>query len=174
MAHVEIDPPGVHQKSAIPRRLVVPAMMQVQHALTLNLKDVVADLMSEPGGRMVGAILMNEKTVFGLQPENAVQHGITIMRLGRPSARAGPVRPAPRRDILRSPAGCGPARHTQRFSPRPFYEARHTGLRHRWMPSRPVTPSHGRCRLQEPALAIGPPTPKPEERLPRPARERDP
>ena len=39
MAHVEIDPPGVHQKPAIPWRLVVPAMMQVQHALTLNLED---------------------------------------------------------------------------------------------------------------------------------------
>ena len=104
MAHVEIDPPSIHQKSAIPRRLVVPAMMQVEHALTLNLKDVVADLVSEPGGRMVGAILMNEETVFGLQPENAVQHGIRITRLGRPSARADPVRPAPRRDISRSPA----------------------------------------------------------------------
>jgi hypothetical protein len=47
-------------------------MMQIQHALTLNLEDMVADLVSEPGGRMVGAILMNEETVFGLQPENAV------------------------------------------------------------------------------------------------------
>ena len=70
-------------------------------ALTLNLKDVVADLVSEPGGRMLGAILMNEETVFGLQPKNAVQHGVRIMRLGLPSARAGPVRPTRWRPCVR-------------------------------------------------------------------------
>ena len=56
-------------------------MVQIQYTLTLDAKDVVADLVSKPGGGMIGAVLMNEETVFGLQAENAVQHDVRITRL---------------------------------------------------------------------------------------------
>ena len=38
MAHVEIDAPGIGEKSAVPGRFIVPAMMQVEHAAPLDLK----------------------------------------------------------------------------------------------------------------------------------------
>ena len=69
MPHVEIDPPGIDEKPAIAGWLVVASMMQIQHALSLNLEDVVADPVSEPGGRMFGAILMNERPYSVSKPK---------------------------------------------------------------------------------------------------------
>lgn len=56
------------------------AMMQIHDAVTLHVKNMVANLVGEPGGRMVRAILVNEKTVLSLEPENAVQHGVRTMK----------------------------------------------------------------------------------------------
>jgi hypothetical protein len=56
-------------------------MMQIHDTVTLDLEKMVPNLVGEPGGGMVGAILMNEKTVLGLEPENAVQHGVRTMKL---------------------------------------------------------------------------------------------
>jgi hypothetical protein len=50
----------------------MPTMVAIQHSLALNVENVVSELVSKPGGGMIGAILVNEETVFGLQPENAV------------------------------------------------------------------------------------------------------
>src|SRR5689334_1008219 len=110
MPHVQIDSSGVHQKAAVAGRLVVTTMMQIQYTVTLSMKDMVADLVGKRGGRVVGAILMHDETVFGLQPEDPVQHKVRTMRLGCPWARAGPIPPARRRDTLRIPAGCDPTR----------------------------------------------------------------
>jgi hypothetical protein len=49
MPHVEINPSGIRQEPAVPRRFVVPAMMQIQHALPLNVEDMITDLVREPG-----------------------------------------------------------------------------------------------------------------------------
>jgi hypothetical protein len=49
MPHVEINPSGIRQETAVPRRLIVPAMMQIQHALPLNVEDMITDLVREPG-----------------------------------------------------------------------------------------------------------------------------
>src|SRR5688572_20828031 len=74
MAHVQINPSGIAQESPIPRRLVMPAVMEIEHTLPLNPEHMVADLMREPGRRMVRAVLMDEESVLGFQSENAVQH----------------------------------------------------------------------------------------------------
>jgi hypothetical protein len=50
MPHVEINPSAIRQETAVPRRLVVPAMMQIQHALPLNVENMITDLVREPGG----------------------------------------------------------------------------------------------------------------------------
>ena len=80
MPHVQIDPPRIRQEAAVSRGFVVPAMMHIQHALTLDIENMISNLVSEPGGRMVRTIVMNEKTVLGLQAEDAVQHGVTAVR----------------------------------------------------------------------------------------------
>ena len=74
MAHVQINPSGIAQESPIPRRLVMPAVMEIEHTLPLNPEHMVADLMREPGRRMVRTVLMDEESVLGFQSENAVQH----------------------------------------------------------------------------------------------------
>jgi hypothetical protein len=81
MPHVKVDSACVFDEPAVPRRFVMPPMMQIHDTVTLDLEKMVPNLVGEPGGGMVGAILMNEKTVLGLEPENAVQHGVRTMKL---------------------------------------------------------------------------------------------
>jgi hypothetical protein len=40
-------------------------VMEIEHTLPLNPKHMIADLMREPGGRVVGTVLLNEKSVLG-------------------------------------------------------------------------------------------------------------
>jgi hypothetical protein len=51
------------------------SMVEIEHAATLNTKDVIPDLVGEPRRRMIRPILMDHKSVFGLQAEDAVEHG---------------------------------------------------------------------------------------------------
>jgi hypothetical protein len=74
MAHVQIHTPGVRQKSSVAGRFIVPSMVQIEDASPLNVKEMVSDLVGEPGGGMVGPLLIHQKPVFGFKPENTVQH----------------------------------------------------------------------------------------------------
>ena len=74
MPHVEIHSAGIREKAPVPRRLVVPAMMQVQYASMLSVKNVVADLVGKPRRRMIGPILIDEESVLRFKPKDAIQH----------------------------------------------------------------------------------------------------
>lgn len=74
MSHVQIDPTGIGQKSTVAGWFVVSAMMQVQHAALLHLKDMIAETMGDPRGRVFGPILIDQEPVFGFQSKNLIQH----------------------------------------------------------------------------------------------------
>jgi hypothetical protein len=46
--HVEIHPPGIREKASVPRRLIVSAMVQVEHPPMLGMKKVITDLVGKP------------------------------------------------------------------------------------------------------------------------------
>src|SRR5215471_2157413 len=50
MPHVEIDTTRIRQEPAVAGRFVMSPMMQVKHALPLDMKQIIADLVREPGG----------------------------------------------------------------------------------------------------------------------------
>jgi hypothetical protein len=74
VAHIEIDAAGIGQKPSIPGRLIVSALVAIQHTSSLNAKDMVTQTMSDPCRRVLRAVLVNEQTIFGFQPKNAIQH----------------------------------------------------------------------------------------------------
>ena len=81
MTHVQVDPPGVRQESPVARRLVVAPVMQIQHAALLSVEDVVANAVRDPRRGVLGAVLMDQKTVFGFEAEDLVEHGIPLIVL---------------------------------------------------------------------------------------------
>jgi hypothetical protein len=60
MPHVHIDPSGVGQKTPIARRLIVATVMKVEHASSLNMEQMIPNLLSEPSRRRIGAIFVYE------------------------------------------------------------------------------------------------------------------
>src|SRR5512134_1047914 len=118
---------------------------------------------------MVGTILVNKETILGLQPENAVQHGVRRARFERLWARAGPAHPASRHDTSRIPVGYGPAQRTRWFFPRPFHGYAHRDLSDRQTKHPPGLRALPRLPSRRPGAAIGLPTPRFEARLQRPA-----
>jgi hypothetical protein len=59
VSHVEVDPAGVSQKSAVSRRLIVASMVKIQHPTALDMEDVIAKFVRKPGGRMIRPLLLD-------------------------------------------------------------------------------------------------------------------
>ncbi len=50
------------------------ALVAIQDATALNAKDMVTQTMGNPCRRVLRAVLVNEQTIFGFKPKNAIQH----------------------------------------------------------------------------------------------------
>ena len=74
MPHVEIHAPGVGEKSPVARRFIMSAVVEVEHAPPLDMKEMIANLVGKPCRRVIGPILIDEESVFRFKPENTVQH----------------------------------------------------------------------------------------------------
>ena len=87
MSHIEIHTPSVGEKSPVAGRFIVSSVMQVEHASSLNVKEMVSNLVGKPGGGMVRPVLIHQESVFGFESENTVQHLNSPQRIEVPSAR---------------------------------------------------------------------------------------
>src|SRR4029078_5363699 len=74
MPHVEVHTPGVREKSSVAGWFIMSPVVQIQHTTPLNMKEMVANLMGKPGGRMIRLVLIHQESVFGFKSENTVQH----------------------------------------------------------------------------------------------------
>ncbi len=53
------------------------AMVEIQHSSTLNLEQMISDLMGKPGWGTIRSILVDQEPVLGLQTKNSMQHMFT-------------------------------------------------------------------------------------------------
>jgi len=88
MPHVEVHTPGVREKSSVAGGFIVSPVVQIEHTTPLNVKEMVANLVGEPGGGMIRLVLIHQESVFGFQSENTVQHLNSPRRIEAPSAGA--------------------------------------------------------------------------------------
>ena len=72
MPHVQIDSSGIGKESSIAGRLIMPAMVQIQHTSPLDLEQMVTNLMGKPCRRMVRSVLMDQEPVFSLQTKDTI------------------------------------------------------------------------------------------------------
>jgi hypothetical protein len=72
MPHVEVHAPGVGEKSSVAGGFIVTTMVQIKDASSLNVKEMVSNLVGEPGGGMIGPVLIHQESVFGFESENTV------------------------------------------------------------------------------------------------------
>lgn len=77
MSHIQVDPAAVRDKSPISRRLIMAAMVEIQHASTLNLEQMISDVMGKPGWGMVRPVLVDQEPILGFQTKNSMQHILT-------------------------------------------------------------------------------------------------
>src|SRR6185312_10089858 len=85
MPHIKVDTPRIGEESPIAGRLIMPAMVQIQHTSPLDLEEMVTDLMGKPCRRMVRPILVDQESVFSLQTKDTIQHEITRVMGSDPS-----------------------------------------------------------------------------------------
>ena len=93
MSHVKIHAPGIGEKSPVARRLIMSPVVEIKDAATLDVKEVVSNLVGKPGRGMIGLILIHQESVFGFKSENTVQHLNAPRRIEASSA--GDVRDLP-------------------------------------------------------------------------------
>ena len=93
MSHIEVHAPGIGEKSSVARRFIVSSVVQIEHTSTLDMKEMVSNLVSKPGGGMIRLVLIDQESVFGFKPENTVQHFSSPRWIETPSA--GDVRDLP-------------------------------------------------------------------------------
>jgi len=74
MSHIEVDASGVGEKSSVAWRFIMPSVVQIKHAASLNVKEMVSNLVGIPCRGMVGPIMIHQESVFGFKSENTVQH----------------------------------------------------------------------------------------------------
>ena len=86
MPHVEVHAPGVGEKSSVARGFIMTPVVQIEDASPLNVKEMVSDLVREPGRGMIGMLLIDQESVFGFKSENTVQHLSSPRRTEAPSA----------------------------------------------------------------------------------------
>jgi len=86
MPHVEVHTPGVREKSSVAGWFIVSPVVQIEHTTPLNVKEMVANLVGEPGGGMIRLVLIHQESVFGFKSENTVQHLNSPRRIEVPSA----------------------------------------------------------------------------------------
>ena len=86
MSHVEVHAPGVGEKSPVARRFIMPAMVQIENATPLDVKEMVSNLVGKPSGRMIGLVLIHQEAIFGFKSKNTVQHLSSPRRIEATSA----------------------------------------------------------------------------------------
>jgi hypothetical protein len=86
MSHIEVHAPGVREKSSIARRFIVSPVVKIEDASTLNVEEMVSNLVREPGRGMIGPLLIHQESVFGFESENTVQHLSSPQRIEAPLA----------------------------------------------------------------------------------------
>lgn len=74
MPHIEVDTARIGQKSPVARRLVMTTMVKIEDSSPFDMKNVVANTLRHPGGRMVGTILVHQEAVFRFKSEDTIQH----------------------------------------------------------------------------------------------------
>lgn len=50
------------------------AMVEIQQASTLNLEQMISDVMGKPGWGMVRPVLVDQEPILGFQTKNSMQH----------------------------------------------------------------------------------------------------
>ncbi len=76
MTHVEVDAPAIHQKTAVARRFVVGAVVQIEHTLFF-VEDMVFDPDRNVDGSVLEILFLDQQTVLGLNSVNAAFHDFT-------------------------------------------------------------------------------------------------
>jgi hypothetical protein len=94
MPHVEVHAPGVGEKSSVAGGFIMSPVVQIKHAAPLNAKEMVSNFVGEPGRRMIGSVLIHQKSVFGFKPEYTVQHLNLPRRIEAPPAEGAKDLPA--------------------------------------------------------------------------------
>lgn len=74
MAHVQIDAARVGEESAVARRLIMAAVVQIKDTAPLNVEYLIANAMGEPGGGMFGLVLIDQQAIFSFEPEDPIEH----------------------------------------------------------------------------------------------------
>ena len=69
--HVDVEPPAIQQKAAVSRRLLVVAIVQVDHARLRFFEEVILHP-RRPRIRPVQRIAADEAAVFGFDADDAV------------------------------------------------------------------------------------------------------
>ena len=78
MAHVDVKSSAVQQKTAIARRLLVIAVMQIDRA-ELRLAENMVLHADRPGiGRAGRLLVIDEAAIFGLNADDAVHGGDSV------------------------------------------------------------------------------------------------
>jgi hypothetical protein len=75
MTHIQIDPACVGKESAVARRLIVTAVMQIKDTAPFNVEHLIANTMGEPGGRMLGPVLIDQEAILSFEAEDPIEHG---------------------------------------------------------------------------------------------------
>ena len=74
MPHIDVDTARIGQKPPVARRLVMTTMVKIEDSSPFDMKNVVANTLRHPGGRMVGTILVHQEAVFRFKSEDTIQH----------------------------------------------------------------------------------------------------
>ena len=74
MPHIDVDTARIGEKPAVARRFVMAPVVQVAAPSPFDMKNVVANTLRHPGGRMVGTILVHQEAVFRFKSEDTIQH----------------------------------------------------------------------------------------------------
>jgi hypothetical protein len=74
MAHVQVDAARIGEEAAVPRRLIMTAVVQIKDTAPLNVKHLIANAMGKPGGGMFGAVLIDQQAIFSFEPKDPIEH----------------------------------------------------------------------------------------------------
>ena len=75
MAHVQRDAARVGEESAVARRLIMAAVVQIKDTTPLNVEHLIANAMGEQGGGMFRPVLIDQQAILSFEPEDPIEHG---------------------------------------------------------------------------------------------------
>ncbi len=62
------------------------SVVQIKNAASLDMKEMVSNLVGKPGGGMIRMVLIHQESVFGFKSKNTVQHLSPLRPIEAPSA----------------------------------------------------------------------------------------